>query len=89
MISRTAVTHTSLRHNTHHLPHRAKAMPGSRTTEPYNLPRLFPFPFLPLPCPARPFSSCLLLRWPAEKGLRPLRLRSRCPKRNSHQTEQI
>lgn len=58
MISRTAVTHTSLRHNTHHLPHRAKSLPGSLTTEPYNLPRLFPFPFLPLPCIALFFRVC-------------------------------
>lgn len=66
----------------------SKALPGSRSTVPHNLP-CPPLSFPYLSHSLAPSPSCLLRR-PAEKGpSSPLRLRSRCPKRNSHQTEQI
>lgn len=77
--------YTSLRHIPTHLPHRAKqglAWLAYHST-------IQPTPSsLPLPCPV--FFPFVFAATAGRKGPScPLRLRSRCPKRNSHQTEQI
>lgn len=82
-IQNCGYTHIPETHISTHLPHQSQARPCPARVPQYHSPRPV-LPSVPLP-----FPSCLLRR-PAEKGpSSPLRLRSRCPKRNSHQTEQI